>query len=261
MSNTDNLARAIGKDFKGCSRAELEAFAGQIGVEFHPNIGDEKLRARMMEKLGKEPVEMPGTNEVQQVDGPDAEEAGDHHLSLKELMKLNLTPDGLWEGRRRLVTIVRPDNFKGNAPHPFRWGRALCTIPYNRMVSVPYPIYHIIRNSDYKEVEQERTTGRDGTPRVINHYVTQNRWRYNDLGDDPKTEHLPVSQKDQFQQVAERSGLFAEWDRRQLTRLARRITGIRYPKGAEAGEIRDAILMKLGYDVDMLDDIPETDAA
>lgn len=251
MSENQNLTRAIADDFKSVSGPELKAFANQLGVDYHPNIGDEKLRARMLHKLGREVVEIPGDDEFEQVSGPVP--GGPEGIPIKELMALNLTPDGIWQGRRRIVSIVRPDIYKGTQPHPFRWGRHLCMIPYNRPVSVPYPIYHIMRRSEFKEVEQVRTQGRDGTPKIVNHFTTVNRWRYTDMGDDPKTAHLPVSQKQQFRQVAEATDLFKGWNRRELTRLARRLTNIRYPKGGDAEEIRDAILQKLGYDVDLLE--------
>ena len=247
--NMNRLTQAIQADFEGVDRKELEAFAAYMGVEYHPNIGDERLRGRILEKLGKGPVEMTAEDGVVT---PNAPGKPDGLLSIPELMGLNLGPNGAWEGRKRMVSIVRPDEYKGNNAHPFNWGRYRVMIPWGRPVSVAYPIFDIIKNANFKEVYQVRTAGRDGTPKIVNEFTTLNRFRFTDMGDDPATAHLPTSQQDQFSQIAERSNFFEGWDVRKMTRTARRLN-LRYPRGATYEELRDIILTSLGYDVDLME--------
>lgn len=250
-TNPDHLAQAAAEDFAKSGRAELEAFAEMIGVSFHPNIGDEKLRDRLLEKLGKKVHEFPAEPTEQQVEDR-AQDIG-AGMDLNELFKLNLSPDGPWQGRRRMVQISRPEGWKGNQPQPFRWGRSMVMVPFNRPVSVPYPVYHIMKNSVYKELRQIRETASDGTGRIRNTYEERNRWNLTDMGDDQSTAHLPVSQKEQFRYLAENTGMFKNMARRQLILLARRLR-VRIPNQIDPGEqgdqsIRDRVLAKLGYDM------------
>jgi len=243
--NMNRLTQAMQSDFTGLDRKELEAFAEYMGVDYHPNIGDERLRGRILEKLGKEPLEI--TDE-----GVVTPNTPTGKLGLQELMALNLLPDGAWEGRKRIVSIVRPDSYKGNQAHPFNWGRYRVMVPWAKPVSVAYPIYDIIKNANFKEVYQVRTTGRDGTPKIVNEFSTHNRFRFTDMGDDPATAHLPESQQDQFRQIVEMTNYFEGWDTRRLARVARRLS-LRYPRGADFEELRDIVLSSLGYDVDMME--------
>lgn len=244
--NMTRLTDAIASDFKGLSRAELEGYADYMGVQYHPNIKDENLRSRILEKLGKDPIEMTGAGIVT----PDTPPVGE--LTVAQLMALNLTPDGAWGGRRRMVTIVRPDSYKGNQPQPFNWGRYRVMVPWARPVSVAYPIFEIIKNAESKELYQVRDHGRDGTPKIINELSVNNRFRYTDMGDDPTTAHLPISQQDQFRQVAEMTEFFNGWDARKMMRLAQRLR-LRYPPKSTFEDLRDIVLSSLGYDVDFMD--------
>jgi len=146
----NRLTDAIANDFKGLDRKELEAYAEYMGVQFHPNLGDERLRGRILEKLGKEAVEFSDGEIVEPKEIPQGD------LSVEELMSLNLTPNGAWEGRKYMISIVRPDSYKGNQPQPFNWGRYRVMVPWGKPVSVAHPIYQIIKNANQKELEQVR---------------------------------------------------------------------------------------------------------
>lgn len=261
MTNPDHLARSAAEDFASATRPELEAFAEMLDVSYHPNIGDEKLKERLLAKLGKGVPDgdrtLPHEFITPNADGESGmNDAQKHDVEttavddVTGLIQLNLTPDSTWQGRRRLVQITRPEGMKGVYPQPFRWGRNLCMVPFNKTVSVPYPIYHLIKNSNFKEVRQVRSTGDDGTPRIINKFTVHNRWNLTDIGDDPATINLPVSQKDQFRRVAEACGMFEEWPRRKLVALARRLR-VRFRRDDSQEDIRLSILEKIGFDIEM----------
>ncbi len=255
MSDTSNrLALAADQHFKESGREELEAFADILNVKFHPNIGDDTLRNRLLEALGRKAYEFPAEEDEQQKadrDEPVGDKPEVDGMSPTDLFRLNLTPDGKWQGRRRMITIQRPhESPKAKAPHAFRWGRSMMTIPYNKAVSVPYPFWEAVRNCEYKELTQKTRVSEDNVSHRVNHYEKVNRFSLTDLGDDQSTSNLPTSQKDQFRRIAEMTGKFKEYDRRKLVILARRLR-LRIARNAEDGEIRDAVLAKLGYDTMM----------
>jgi len=252
---TLNLAGAIANRFQDCDREKLEAFANAMEIDFHPNIKDERLRDRMLERIGMrlddgEAVEVPtnpGARPFEDVLPQELDKA-----DLARLARLNLGPDGKWEGRRRLVNVPRPETMKGQQAHPWTWGRHQVMVPWGVQVSVPYPIYNMMKNTTYIEIEQERTTDRRGTPKIINHKTEQNRFNFADFGDDPKTIDLPRSQKEQFRMIAEATDFFAGWNRTQLARICRRLS-LRYERGTEVEAIREIILYALGFDPDLID--------
>lgn len=252
MSNIrpEDLATASESEFKSSTREELEAFAAMLQVEFHPNIKDDNLRARLMTKLGRQVNEFPSELPAQQAEDQAAEVSSG---SVQELYALNLTPDGRWEGRRRIITITRPEGWKGRQPLPVRWGRSMVMVPFGVTVSVPYPVYNILRRSKYKELEQIKTMGKDGVLKPRNVFHERSRFNLQDLGDDNKTVGLPVSQKEQFRQISVMTDNLMKLDRRKLIIMARRLR-VRIPKALEPGDegtqqIRDAIRAKLGFDV------------
>jgi len=237
--------------FVNSDRADLEAFASVLGIDYHPNIGDEKLRARMLESLGERVEDAPP-----EISLPEPEAAG--RLSkdqLEFLLGLNLTSNcGKWPGRRRIVSIVRPDEYKGLRPHPFRWHNMTVFVPWNTPSSVPWPIYQIIKNSNHVEVIENDYVREGKKSRSTWDTRMVNRWNFTDLGDDPATAHLPLDQKEQFRIIAEDQDLFRGYSKRKMTVVARRLK-LRYPRGAEAEEIREIVLRSLGYDVDMMEEL------
>lgn len=262
MNYQESLAGAAAAKFQGSDRPALEAYAEILGVQFHPNISDEKLRARMLENLGEAAPVIEPTPTVPQTNG--------NELTLEQLYRLDLTPQAAkqsgWQGRRRLISIVRPVAEKTCNWFNFRWGGFPYTVPFNTQVSVPHPIYHNIKQSNHKDLKQRRSVGPDGTQKMHNDYRETNRFNLQDLGDDPKTAHLPVSLKDQCQRIArlenywadclvdpEKDSAAAAKGRHRLTVLCRRLR-VRYPKGESAWDMRDRILRRLGFDVDMMEE-------
>lgn len=251
-----SLAEAIATNFVHCDRPALEAYAEMMEVKHSPKIGTETLRERMMETVGKtldagQAVEAAEDPKARPFEVVPPEEYSSEELN--NLMQLNLTSNGVWEGRRRKITLQKPDYMKGQQAHPFTWGRSQTMVPWNTQqpVSVPYPVYNMLQSMVHKELEQERTTARDGTPKIVNHYIDVKRFQWGDYGDDPETLHLPRSQKEQFRAVAEACGYFEDWNRTALARLCRRLR-VRYPRGTELEEVREMILLKLGFDLDMI---------
>lgn len=257
MSNTNlNLAAAIADRFQTCDREQLEAFAKAMEIEFHPNIADERLRDRMLERIGMklndgQTVEVSANPEARPFEVLPPEEFTNEELN--NLIRLNLTPNGRWEGRRRIVNIPRPESMKGSQAHPWTWGRHQVMVPWGVQVSVPYPIYKMMLNTEMFNIDQEHTVDKKGQKKIINHRRVERRFNWADFGDDPETIGLPRSQKEQFRAVAKATNYFEGWNRVQLARLCRRLS-LRYERGTEVEAIREIILYALGFDPDMIDD-------
>ena len=267
---TLNLAAAIADRFQSNTRDELEAFAEVMEIKCHPNLKDENLRDRILDKLNMkleagQTVEVSADPNARPFEVRPPEDYTNKDINA--LMRLNLTPNGRWQGRRRRVSVPKPESMKGQAAHPWSWGRHQVMVPWNSPVDVPWPIFEQMKNTGYFEIEQERTTDRKGTPKIINHRVQKMRFSFADHGDSPGTESLPKSQKDQFRRVAEATDYFQGWSKTQLARLCRRLS-LRYERGTDVEAIRGIALSALGFDPDDLDAtgagglaLPEDEAA
>lgn len=281
-SNQYDLPTAIAENFENSTRDELLAYAEQMELNVHKNSNNATLRKMLLEKLGKDPdapkkgVEQIEGRQVQvdeeeeerrdpieyadefplKVFAPDPNDPDADRMPKKDLirlMKLNLRPRGIWQGRRHLIQITKPDGMKGQHPHPVQWAGMQIMIPWSKAVSVPEPHYNILRDANYLELEQEEAKTKKGAPYMINHYTLQNRFRLSDMGIDPKTAHLPASQQEQFRIVAQNTNMLKEFNRVALAKLARRLR-VKYPRDLEDEEIRMRLLEKLGYDLEMFGD-------
>lgn len=271
------LTNAIARNFEGCSRDQLNEFAEQMDLPVQDNWKDKTIVNKLLEKLGKlpnEPEDAPplDTGPAQQ---PTSEtpaeptedmpafmlgkkmpsqlsETGMSREDLMALLQLNLSPSGIWQGRRRLIQITKPEGMKGVQPHPFTWAGNQIMVPWGVKVSVPYPHYEIAM-AKYKEIVQRRTQDSKGSPIIVNEYVSVERFRTSDMGDDPQTMNLPVSQKHQFRLLATNLAHFEKTPRRMLARIARRMR-VKYARDTETEDIRFMILEKLGFNLDDLFD-------
>ncbi len=269
MTDQNDLATAIAENFENSSREELLDYAKAMEISIHPNTKEETIRGKLLEKLGKDPAKpergVPNApqRDIKQPDDEDDEPVeyadeppmkvsreGMNKDDLIRLMKLNLKPRGIWQGRRHLAQITKPEGVKGNQPHPVTWGGMQIMIPWNSAVSLPEPHFNILTDANFKVLEQEEAKTKKGTPYMINHYTVENRFRLSHMGLDPKTAHLPASQQEQFKIVAENTEMFKNFNRVALAKLARRLR-VKYPRDLDNEEIRMRILEKLGYDLDM----------
>jgi hypothetical protein len=123
---------------------------------------------------------------------------------------------------------------------------------------VPYPIYNIMKDCRHIEMTYRSMDKEQGKAHYAREIV--NRFSMTDMGDDPKTAHLPESVHDQFRQFAERSNFFradgnsedALRNQRRLLSLVARRLEVRLSRDYSNEEMREAILRYLGYDVDMM---------
>jgi len=266
MSNENDLATAIANNFESSDRKALNEFAKQMEVKVTPKDGDAAVRKALLTRLGKateEPESLDLDNPAK-IDALKANQENDideqkikvldtgmSKPDLLALMRLNLAPGGIWQGRRRIVQITKPEGMKGQQPHPFTWAGHQVLVPWGVTCTVPYPVYNIIKGAKHKEIVQRRTQDSKGTPIVVNEFITVDRFRMADAGDDPATKRLPVGQKQQFQIIATNLNHFEKTPRRTLAKICKRVR-VKYPRDTETEEIRYLLLEKLGFDTDEL---------
>lgn len=238
--------------FVNTKREDLEQYARIIGVELKGNLKDDTLRQRLLEKLGKQSMiamENNGPVEAAEFDGVGI-------TDIDELFKLNLTGRGKWEGRRRKITVARPDAYEGKLPQFVKWGRQAVWIRYDEEVSVPYPIWNILKDAKPKRLFQRRSMGEDGMYRIQNQFKPYDRFRISDHGDDPATRDLPVNQKHQYRALAKMTNGFTQYkgepiSKGQLLMLADRVRSLKPNRMRDWDQeaIRAALLGYVGEQV------------
>ena len=239
-------------NFEGVERQLLDAYAEILNVPVKASAKDDEVREALMNKLG---VSFAFDNETgEHLSAPVTPKK---KLNMTELYELNLSGRGAWQGRRRMLVLSRPENYRGDQPLYFGWGRQSYWIRPNQEVSVPLPIFNIVRNARPKRLTQVRKTLDDGTQTVRNIFTEYQRIPYSDMGDDPDTLHLPISQKEQFRLIAGLTNNFStfkgsdgkavDFTENQLRAVAQRLSiEVKdLPTDGASGIIRSRILRKL----------------
>lgn len=263
-----NLIEHSQAGFEDVPRELLEKYAEVLGAEFDGRNSDETLRNKLNTQLGN--MAMVQAEHYQGAQGDHLlrpAEDPDHpglNMSIDELFKFNLSGRGKWGGRRRLVRIGKlPEQTRGLRLY-FGWSRLGYWIQPNAQVSIPYPVYNTLsKYTMTKDLTQVTRTREDGTQYRRNTFTERPRFQYSDFGDDPETRDFPVSQKQQFREIARRTNEFTtfknkageeeEFDLPRLTMVAERLNikpfrvrGQGEIEELTATELRRRILNSLG---------------
>jgi hypothetical protein len=132
----------------------------------------------------------------------------------------NLSPNGLWKGRRYLIKIMPPPGSKLGKAEPIGWnGKATYWLPYNETHSVPEPIYAVLKDRRQRVSKQVKVKHPDGLETITT------EWEFNempmvDYGVDPKTAHLAGSILEWYR------GKKPSWFKERSTRELQTIAGL-----------------------------------
>lgn len=205
------LKEAQKSNFLTSTRKELQDYATELGIEGIPaNANAAQLRKMVCAELGLaidtegRPAPMP---EVRAAQGGD-----------KIFPSYNLTPNGVWGGRRHRLSIPRPEGAKIAQAEPYCWnGKHPYYIAYDEVDSVPEPIYNII-------VQNKRRMHKSVRPEGGSEGELTTKWEFannplNYFGVDKETENRAGSLLEWYQ--ARGSQWFTELTDRQLTQVAR----------------------------------------
>lgn len=180
---------AINQRFENNTRAELLQYCEDLGIaDVRPNADMNFIKTRIFATLGIAERSVAAGGTVAKI------------YTSKILPTINLTPSGLWGGRRRRIRLSRPATAtKSEAAIPVGWnGKAAYWLPFDEPIDVPYPIYNIIRQIRMPRVVKRETDGPGGVKEITT------GWEFSevamsDMGDTPGTENLPCSLTEWFQ--------------------------------------------------------------
>jgi hypothetical protein len=149
-----SLQEAQAKNFSTSTRTELRAYAEELGIEGIPDNAD----AKMLKKMVCNALGMPTDVEGRGAPQPKVESTSKGGDGI--MPSYNLTPNGIWGGRRHRLSIPRPEGVKIGAAEGFIWdGKHPYYIAYDEVDSVPEPIYNIIATNKRRRVKAERPSG------------------------------------------------------------------------------------------------------
>lgn len=243
---------ALQQEFRTSTRLELIAYCAELAVDLDGINTDScelsVLKNKLFEAVGSDRRVATGNVES---DTP--------RLRVRSRSvvtpPVNLSPFGKWGGRRRRITLPRPQNTLARA-ESFEWnGKAPYWLPYGEAVDVPWPIYCMIRDNRVKRVVQIKKPTASGANEITTGFEFDPP-SFADHGTTPGTEHLPTSLADYYRGLGLK--VLGELSHRDLQNLCQKIdinpTGPdRKPRPAE--ELLDDVCTYLyGYPYESLVD-------
>lgn len=205
------LEDALKTRLENSTREELLAYCEELGIsDVRPTADLTSLKNRIFTTLGV--VE----RAIQ------TGQAGPQLYRSKILPPMNLTPSGLWGGRRRRIRVPRPAwATKNERAMPVGWnGKATYWLPFNEPIDVPYPIYNILRQTKTRRPIQIETDGPGGTKEITTGWEFED-FTMEDMGDTPGQSHLPCSLTEWYQEKGPR--FFMELSGRDAQMVADRL--------------------------------------
>lgn len=174
------IEKAAESRFASSTDAELAHYLETLGLDPIEGEPQEKARGRVLAAMG-----------LTDISGADrrrtSSAASVKHNGPVIRPPYNLTPNGLWGGRRRRIKIPRPDGVKAGQAEPISWnGKATYWLPYEKVESVPYPIYLILMDRRKRIVGRETVRSGDGAEEMRTTF-SFSEYPMSDFGDDPLT--------------------------------------------------------------------------
>lgn len=188
MSTPSALEQAAKVRFESSTTEELKAYLTELGETFDDTLPQAKLRAKALAAMGLVDVAGQTSRQRQTVAVASGEAVRPPY---------NLSPNGLWGGRRHRIRLPRPEGSKIGRAEGINWnGKAVYWIAYDSVEAVPEPIFNILSDRRRKIVSQEKISNPDGSEEI------HTKWEFTDMaltymGVDPLT--------------ADRAGSMTEW--------------------------------------------------
>lgn len=230
-----DLRTAAEKRFVGVERGTLTGFCDVLGVPYEGTTSVKVLRQSLLDALGvyhELAGGKPATNASVEIETP---EYGGDDVTVEDLFRLNLRPQGMWQGRRRIIMLHRAADHVTTYPQFVAWKELHCYVPYGVESSLPYPIYLILENTKAgRRLVRKRKVDEDGRIYYEEQWVPHQRFMYTDLGDDPATAHLPRDIREQYLWLYHKTNQFDGYSLRQIKDMARKLQI--YIRGEEAKE-------------------------
>jgi hypothetical protein len=164
------LKDAMTNRFSSSTTPELLAYLAEVGVEVgDPPPDQAKLRSMLCSALGLSDVS--GSERRAQAKPVKAKDPGTIRPPY------NLTPLGVWGGRRHRIILPRPEGNTVARAEPVSWnGKPPYWVPYGEVVSVPEPIFNILASRKRVIPMARKTKLSDGSEE------TTTDWEFADVG-------------------------------------------------------------------------------
>jgi hypothetical protein len=187
-----DIQTAADERFESATLPELREYAKELGIEesLKPTMNGEKIRGLLLAALGIEQKMAAALRPA-----PMRVVRGNESI----FPSYNLTPLGVWGGRRHRVKLPRPEGQKIANAEGFGWnGKATYYVPYDEVANIPEPILNIIQQNKRRRAFQKRIPMPDGTTEITTAF------EFDDiplsyLGVDPETKDLAGSLMEWYQ--------------------------------------------------------------
>lgn len=206
-----SLKEAQASAFTNSTKKELLEYAKELGIEnIAENAPAAVIRRAVCSALG---IAIDSEGRAAPQPQVSAARGGDRILP-----PYNLTPNGIWGGRRHRMSIPRPEGTKIGQAEGYAWnGKHEYYIAYDEVDSVPEPIYNIIVTNRRRRVSAVRPQGGE-----VGELTT--KWDFdpvslNYIGVDEETKDRAGSLLEWYQ--GRGSKWFHDLTARQLTQVAR----------------------------------------
>ena len=211
-----NLRLAAENKFEGCEKDELVVYCQVLGIEVKDGHNKPQLRKMLLDTLGQ-------YNELNIADPAD-QLTDEQRLEDVNLAQLNLASNGVWQGKRRVVTLHRAAHHDTSFPLFLGWESLHVYLPYGVKASLPWPIWMILKQTtDAQKMISKRHIDDEGRVSYRQHWVPDQPYMFTDGGDDPETANLPGSIIEAMRMVYHASEGLEKYDDRQLREMSRRL--------------------------------------
>lgn len=231
MNTANKYEQWASNKFQGLTKAELREAGSIFGCTFGPNAGEAAMRQKLCEKIGEAPMREPEVIKPR-TDGK----------------KPNLTPKGVWEGRRQRVILSRAPHEAQHKAKALIWEGETRYFAYDEIVDMPQPWFNIMVDAVSAHVYQKPLRDEEGNllgyQRIETPYSVH---QYRHLGVTPGTEDLPIDLCDYWKQQAQKTDYFARYSRAALIKINSDFigsVGIQHYKDTTTEEIRLDVLRR-----------------
>ncbi len=208
-----SLTDAKASNFTTSTRAELNAYATELGLEPPKGANAAVLRKMVLNALG-----MTDSNHGAPSAPPSVKSGGE---SDKIFPSYNLTPSGIWGGRRHRISLPRPEGSRLAQAEGFVWnGKHTYYVPYDEVIDVPEPIYQIlVTNKRRRPTTIETQIPGGGTEKTTGWEFDNISFQY--IGADPETQNRAGSMMEWYQSRG--SEFFKKLTMRQMQLIAQKV--------------------------------------
>ncbi len=219
--------------FQGLTKDELLEAGKIFGCEFDRGADVAVMRTKLCEKTGAAPFKEP---------------APAPRASGKMGKKPNLTPQGVWEGRRRRVIISRQAHEINHKAKALIWEGVTRLFAYDEVIDMPDPWFNVMASAVSAHLSQKKVKDEEGNLDAMELIETPyNVHLFRDLGVTPGTEDLPGDLSEYWAKEAKRTNYFAGTSRSALIAMRGDFVGsvgIQAYKDLTTEEIRFDVLRR-----------------